>query len=72
MRIEGCIHYCFEQETQDGHLYVNKQQFQKAGHEQLNYGYSGEVVTEREVYNGIYKLFSTKGAVLRGRGFVSR
>ena len=60
MRIEGCIHYCFEQETQDGHLYVNKQQFQKAVHEQLNYGYSGEVVTEREVYNGIYKLFSQK------------
>lgn len=60
MRIEGCIHYCFEKETQDGHLYVNKQQFQKAVHEQLNYGYSGEVVTEREVYNGIYKLFSQK------------
>lgn len=60
MRIEGCIHYCFEQESQDGHLYVNKQQFQKAVHEQLNYGYSGEVVTEREVYNGIYKLFSQK------------
>ena len=35
-------------------------QFQKAVHEQLNYGYSGEVVTEREVYNGIYKLFSQK------------
>lgn len=60
MRIEGCIHYCFEKETQDGHLYVNKQQFQKAVHEQLNYGYSGEVVTEREVYNVIYKLFSQK------------
>lgn len=60
MRIEGCIHYCFEKETQDGHLYVNKQKFQKAVHEQLNYGYSGEVVTEREVYNGIYKLFSQK------------
>lgn len=60
MRIEGCIHYCFEKETQDGHLYVNKQKFQKAVHEQLNYGYSGEVVTEREVYNVIYKLFSQK------------
>ena len=58
MRIEGCIHYCFEQETQNGHLYVNKQKFQKAVYEQLNEGYSKEAVTEREVYNVIYKMFS--------------
>ncbi len=58
MRIEGCIHYCFEQETQNGHLYVNKQNFQKAVYEQLNQGYSKEAVTEREVYNVIYKMFS--------------
>lgn len=60
MRIEGCIHYCFEQETQNGHLYVNKQNFQKAVYEQLNQGYGKEAVTEREVYNVIYKLFSQK------------
>ena len=60
MRIEGCIHYCFEQETQNGHLYVNKQNFQKAVYEQLNRGYSKEAVTEREVYNVIYKMFSQK------------
>lgn len=60
MRIEGCIHYCFEQETQNGHLYVNKQNFQKAVYEQLNQGYRKEAVTEREVYNVIYKMFLQK------------
>lgn len=60
MRIEGCIHYCMEQGIQDGHLYVSKPEFQKAVYEQLNHGYSEEVVTEREVYAGIYKLYSEK------------
>lgn len=60
MRIEGCIYYCMEQGTQDGHLYLNKQEFQKTVYEQLNHGYTGEVVTEREVYAGIYKLYAEK------------
>ncbi len=60
MRIEGCIQYCFEQETQNGHLYVNKQNFQKAVYEQLNQGYGREAVTEREVYNVIYRMFLQK------------
>lgn len=60
MRIEGCIYYCMEQGTQDGHLYLNKQEFQKTVYDQLNHGYTSEVVTEREVYTGIYKLYSEK------------
>lgn len=60
MRIESCIHYCMEQSIQEGHLYADKQEFQKKVYEQLNYGYAGEAVTEKEVYAGIYKLFSEK------------
>lgn len=56
MRIEGCIRYCMEMEMQEGHLYQDKQQFQKKVYEQLNRGYQGEAVTELEVYRGLYRM----------------
>lgn len=60
MRIEGCIHYCMELETQDGHLYANKQAFQKKVYEQLNHGYQNEVVSEMEVYQELYRMVKDK------------
>lgn len=56
MRIEGCIHYCMELEMQEGHLYADKQLFQKKVYEQLNHGYQKEVVTEVEVYQELYRM----------------
>lgn len=40
MRIEGCIHYCMELITQEGHLYQEKEIIQKKVWEQLNHGYT--------------------------------
>lgn len=60
MRIEGCIRYCMELETQEGNLYADKQQFQKKVYEQLNHGYQTEVVSEREVYQELYRLVKDK------------
>ncbi len=60
MRIEGCIRYCMELEMQEGHLYQDKQQFQKKVYEQLNRGYQGEAVTEVEVYKVLYQLVKEK------------
>ena len=60
MRIEGCIQYCMELEMQEGHLYQDKQLFQRKVYEQLNHGYSTEVVTEREVYQELYRLVQNK------------
>lgn len=60
MRIEGCIHYCMEQEIQEGHLFQDKQLFQKKVYEQLNYGYKQEVVSEVEVYQELYRLVKDK------------
>ena len=60
MRIEGCIRYCMEMEMQEGHLYQDKQQFQKKVYEQLNKGYQGEAVTEVEVYKVLYRLVKEK------------
>ncbi len=60
MRIEGCIHYCMEMEMQEGHLYQDKQQFQKKVYEQLNVGYGREAVTEMEVYKVLYRLVKDK------------
>jgi len=56
MRIEGCIHYCMELEMQEGHLYADKQLFQKKVYEQLNHGYQNEVVSEVEVYQELYRM----------------
>lgn len=56
MRISGCIHYCMELEMQEGHLYQDKQQFQKKVYEQLNAGYGREAVTEVEVYKVLYQM----------------
>ena len=56
MRIAGCIHYCMELATQEGHLYQEKEKVQKMVWEQLNYGYSHEVVKEVEVSNELYRL----------------
>lgn len=56
MRIEGCIHYCMELEMQEGHLYADKQLFQKKVYEQLNHGYQSEVVSEVEVYQELYRM----------------
>ena len=60
MRIEGCIHYCMEQETQEGHLYQDHLLFQKKVYEQLNHGYPKEVVSEAEVYQELYRLVKEK------------
>ncbi|MBO5237849.1 MAG: hypothetical protein J6B50_03635 [Lachnospiraceae bacterium] len=60
MRIEGCIQYCMELEMQEGHLYQDKRLFQRKVYEQLNHGYSTEVVTEREVYQELYRLVQNK------------
>lgn len=60
MRIEGCIHYCMEQETQEGHLYQDNLQFQKKVYEQLNHGYPEEVVSEAEVYQEMYRMVKEK------------
>lgn len=60
MRIEGCIHYCMEQETQEGHLYVDKCLFQKKVYEQLNHRYQNEVVSEVEVYQELYRMVKEK------------
>lgn len=56
MRIEGCINYCTELDMQEGHLFHDKQLFQKRVYEQLNHGYNSEVVTEMEVYQVLYKM----------------
>ena len=56
MRIEGCIHYCMELEMQEGHLYADKQLFQKKVYEQLNHGYQNEAVSEVEVYQELYRM----------------
>lgn len=56
MRIEGCIRYCMEQEMQEGHLYQDRQLFQKKVHGQLNKGYQGEAVTEVAVYRVLYQM----------------
>ena len=56
MRIEGCIHYCMELITQEGHLYQEKEIIQKKVWEQLNHGYSREVVSETEVSRELYRL----------------
>ena len=60
MRIEGCIHYCMELEIQEGHLYQDKQIFQKKVLEQLNHGYEKEVVSEWEVYQELYRMVREK------------
>ncbi|MEZ3492937.1 SF1B family DNA helicase RecD2 [Faecalibaculum rodentium] len=60
MRIEGCVRYCMEQEMQEGHLYQDKQQFQKKVYEQLNAGYGREAVTEVDVYKVLYRLVKEK------------
>lgn len=60
MRIEGCIGYCMEQEMQEGHLYQDKQQFQKQVYEQLNKGYPGEAVTEMAVFKVLYQMVKEK------------
>ena len=56
MRIEGCIHYCMEQIIQEGHLYQEKEIIQKKVWEQLNHGYSKEVVSEAEISRELYRL----------------
>lgn len=56
MRIEGCIHYCMEIMTQEGHLYQDKEVIQKSVWEQLNYGFDKEVVSETEVSSKLYQL----------------
>lgn len=60
MRIDGCIHYCMEQELQDGNLYQEKQIFQKKVYKQLNTGCRKEAVTELEVYQRLYQLVKEK------------
>ena len=60
MGIEGCIHYCMELEIQEGNLYQDRQLFQKKVYEQLNQGYSQEVVSEAEVYQELYRLVQDK------------
>ena len=60
MRIEGCIWYCMEQEMQEGHLYQDKQQFQRKVYGQLNAGYDREAVTEMAVYKVLYQLVKEK------------
>ena len=66
MRIEGCIHYCMELEMQEGHLYQDKNLFQKKVYEQLNHGYNTEVVSEREVYQELYRLVQNKALYYEG------
>lgn len=56
MRIEGCIRYCMEQENQEGNLYCEKEVFQKKVYDQLNQGYTGEVVTSAMIYQELYRL----------------
>ena len=60
MRIEGCIHYCMEQEGQEGHLCQEKEVFQEKVCELLNHGCPAEVVTDAEVSREIYRLVSEK------------
>ena len=60
MRIEGCIHYCMELITQEGHLYQEKEVIQKKVWEQLNHGYNKEVVSESEISNELYRLVQEK------------
>lgn len=60
LRIEGCIWYCMEQDMQEGHLYQDKQKFQKKVYEQLNAGYDRETVTEMAVYKVLYQLVKEK------------
>ena len=56
MRIEGCIHYCMELITQEGHLYQEKEEIQTKVWEQLNHGYNKEVVSEAEISRELYRL----------------
>lgn len=60
MRIEGCVYYCMEQEVQEGHLYQDKDIFQKKVYMHLNHGYEKEVVSEAEIYQEIYRMVSDK------------
>ncbi len=56
MRMEGCIRYCMEQENQEGNLYCEKEVFQKKVYDQLNQGYTREVVTSAMIYQELYRL----------------
>lgn len=56
LRIEGCIHYCMELEMQRGHLFQEKELFLRKVHEQLNYGYQQEVVSEADISKEIYRM----------------
>lgn len=60
MRIEGCIHYCMEQEGQEGHLCQEKEFFQEKVYELLNHDSETEVVTETEISMEIYRLVGEK------------
>ena len=60
MRIEGCIHYCMELITQEGHLYQEKEEIQTKVWEQLNHGYNKEVVSEAEISRELYRLVKEK------------
>lgn len=60
MRIEGCIRYCMELITQEGHLYQEKEEIQKKVWEQLNHGYNREVVSETEISRELYRLVKEK------------
>ena len=60
MRIEGCVHYCMELIAQEGHLYQQKEEIQKKVWEQLNHGYSAEVVSEAEISRELYRLVKEK------------
>lgn len=60
MRIEGGISYCMDQIRQEGHLYQEKELFQKKVHELLNVECPGEVVTELEISREIYRMVKEK------------
>ena len=60
MRIEGCVYYCMEQEVQEGHLFQDKDIFQKKVYMHLNHGYEKEVVSEAEVYQEIYRMVNDR------------
>lgn len=55
-RISGCVHYCLEQEMQEGNLYQEKQTFIERVHKHLNYGYDCEAVEVKDISNEMYLM----------------
>lgn len=66
MRIEGAILYVMEEEMKKGHLYLEKEAYEKAAYDCLNHGFQTEAVSQREIVAGFYQLAVSRKLVADG------